>query len=73
MMNSVSYNSVVIKQYNLLLFAVPSSNCSNFYVPVDQAFIAVIFFSSDLEIRENVVKTLMILLIIFVFATVHLA
>lgn len=49
------------------------SNCALVYVPVDESFIAVIFFSANIESRENVVKTLMILLIIFLFLSVDLA
>lgn len=42
-------------------------------MPVDESFIAVNFFSANIESRENVVKTLMILLIIFLFLSVDLA
>lgn len=27
------------------------------YVPVDESFTAMIFFTSDIEVKENVVKT----------------
>lgn len=75
---TLTYNSVVNYYLNFTfnptpVYVVFCSNCTIFYGPVDQSFIVVIFFSSNIAIRENVIKTVMILLIIFPILCGYLA